>query len=230
MQASEEMIRQRAYELWDQAGRPNGRSDEFFRPETEFERKARTGERQLGARETRRVESVVMKRPPIGRRGNPPHGYGGGAHELAPRVRSVSDHVAIPPFRPIAVRVAWRFNMREMQMHQREVRSSTRQTAPVCRMKNQRNYGRLARRATVCEPNSDRSPRSAPDITRQSLPTKYEIALARIRALHGDLIYRRSLAFGDNGGHGARDASAVTSIRRQEHPMERRPRLFELIS
>ncbi len=57
MHASEEMIRQRAYELWDQAGRPNGRSDEFlFGAKTEFERKARTGERQLSAREPRRVE------------------------------------------------------------------------------------------------------------------------------------------------------------------------------
>ena len=44
MSASEEMIRQRAYELWDQAGRPNGRSDEFwFSAKAEFESKVRTG-------------------------------------------------------------------------------------------------------------------------------------------------------------------------------------------
>lgn len=43
MSASEEMIRQRAYELWDQAGRPNGRSDEFwFSAKAGFESKVRT--------------------------------------------------------------------------------------------------------------------------------------------------------------------------------------------
>jgi Protein of unknown function (DUF2934) len=40
MTASEEAIRQRAYALWDQAGRPNDRSDEFwFAAEGEFQRK-----------------------------------------------------------------------------------------------------------------------------------------------------------------------------------------------
>ena len=57
MSASEEMIRQRAYELWDQAGRPNGRSDEFwFSAKAEFEPKVRTGEGHLSAPVRRRVE------------------------------------------------------------------------------------------------------------------------------------------------------------------------------
>ena len=66
MSASEEMIRQRAYELWDQAGRPNGRSDEFwFSAKAEFEPKVRT--RGHRARLYAGVWSrVVMKQPPIG--------------------------------------------------------------------------------------------------------------------------------------------------------------------
>jgi Protein of unknown function (DUF2934) len=31
MNANEQMIREQAYELWDNAGRPDGRSDEVFR-------------------------------------------------------------------------------------------------------------------------------------------------------------------------------------------------------
>ena len=57
MSAVERVIRERAYELWDHAGRPNGRSDEFwFAARAEFERKEGTGERQSGARVRRRVE------------------------------------------------------------------------------------------------------------------------------------------------------------------------------
>ncbi|HKN26870.1 MAG TPA: DUF2934 domain-containing protein [Roseiarcus sp.] len=54
--ASEEMIRQRAYELWEHAGRPHGRSDEFwFAAKADFERKP-TGEGQLRVLARRRVE------------------------------------------------------------------------------------------------------------------------------------------------------------------------------
>ncbi len=57
MDAFEKVIRERAYELWDHAGRPNDRSDEFwFAARAEFERKKETGERQLGALVRRRVE------------------------------------------------------------------------------------------------------------------------------------------------------------------------------
>jgi len=48
--AIEEMIRERAYELWDHAGRPSGRSDEFWlAARAEFERKKGTAEGQRGA-------------------------------------------------------------------------------------------------------------------------------------------------------------------------------------
>ena len=48
MSAMEKVIRELAYELWEQAGRPDGRSDEFwFAARAEFERKG-TGVRQLG--------------------------------------------------------------------------------------------------------------------------------------------------------------------------------------
>jgi Protein of unknown function (DUF2934) len=53
----EQMIREHAYQLWDRAGRPNGRSDEFwFAAKAEFENKERTGERRLGAPVRRRAE------------------------------------------------------------------------------------------------------------------------------------------------------------------------------
>ena len=46
----EQMIREQAYELWDHAGRPDGRSDEFwFAARAEFEREEETGEGHLGA-------------------------------------------------------------------------------------------------------------------------------------------------------------------------------------
>ena len=50
MDAIEKAVRERAYELWDHAGRPNGRSDEFwFAAKAELERKEGTGARQLRA-------------------------------------------------------------------------------------------------------------------------------------------------------------------------------------
>jgi len=57
MSASEDVIRQRAYDLWDQAGRPSDRSNEFwFAAKAEFERKERTGDGQLSALVPRRTE------------------------------------------------------------------------------------------------------------------------------------------------------------------------------
>ena len=45
-------------ELWEQAGRPDGRSDEFwFAARYEFERREETGETQGGAPVRRRVEA-----------------------------------------------------------------------------------------------------------------------------------------------------------------------------
>jgi len=50
MSAMEKVIRELAYELWEQAGRPDGRSDDFwFAARYEFERREETGETQLGA-------------------------------------------------------------------------------------------------------------------------------------------------------------------------------------
>ena len=58
MSAIEEVIRKLAYELWEQAGRPEGRSDEFwFAARYEFERREETGETQVGAPVSRRVEA-----------------------------------------------------------------------------------------------------------------------------------------------------------------------------
>jgi len=46
----ERVIRKLAYELWEQAGRPDGPSDEFwFAARSEFERREETGETQVGA-------------------------------------------------------------------------------------------------------------------------------------------------------------------------------------
>jgi hypothetical protein len=45
MNANEQKIRERAHELWDDAGRPDGRSDEFwFAAGAELEREEATGE------------------------------------------------------------------------------------------------------------------------------------------------------------------------------------------
>ena len=50
MNKNEQMIREQAYELWNRAGRPDGRSDEFwFGARAEFEREEETGEGNLGA-------------------------------------------------------------------------------------------------------------------------------------------------------------------------------------
>ena len=50
MNTNEQMIREQAYELWDHAGRPNGRSDEFwFAARAEFECEEETGEGNHGA-------------------------------------------------------------------------------------------------------------------------------------------------------------------------------------
>ena len=43
---------------------------------------------------------------------------------------------------------------------------------PLPGQRNPRNSGRLVRRSAVCEPNTSRLPRSAPEIARQSLPAK----------------------------------------------------------
>ena len=50
MNMNEQMIREQAYELWDHAGRPDGRSDEFwFAAGAELEREEATGEETLSA-------------------------------------------------------------------------------------------------------------------------------------------------------------------------------------
>ena len=50
MNSTEQMIREQAYELWDLAGRPDGRSDEFwFAAKAEFEREEGAGEGNLCA-------------------------------------------------------------------------------------------------------------------------------------------------------------------------------------
>ncbi len=47
MSARDEMIRKRAYELWEKAGMPQGRSEEFwFAARVEFETKAPPAEKQ----------------------------------------------------------------------------------------------------------------------------------------------------------------------------------------
>ena len=59
MNANEQMIREQAYELWDHAGRPDGRSDEFwFVARAEFERGEETGEGNLSAHVPPHVEAV----------------------------------------------------------------------------------------------------------------------------------------------------------------------------
>jgi hypothetical protein len=57
MNTNEQMIREQAYELWDHAGRPDGRSDEFwFAARAEFERGEETGEGNLSAYVPHHVE------------------------------------------------------------------------------------------------------------------------------------------------------------------------------
>jgi hypothetical protein len=59
MNTNEQMIREQAYELWDHAGRPDGRSDEFwFAARAEFERGEAKGEENLSAHVPPHVEAV----------------------------------------------------------------------------------------------------------------------------------------------------------------------------
>ena len=59
MNDNEQMIREQAYELWDHAGRPDGRSDEFwFAARAEFEREEETAEGNLGAHVPPHVQGV----------------------------------------------------------------------------------------------------------------------------------------------------------------------------
>jgi hypothetical protein len=58
MNVVENVTRELAYDLWDHAGRPGCRSDEFwFAARFEFERREETGETQLGAPVRQRVET-----------------------------------------------------------------------------------------------------------------------------------------------------------------------------
>ena len=59
MNTNEQMIREQAYELWDHAGRPDGRSDEFwFAARVECERGEETIEGNLSAHVPPHVEAV----------------------------------------------------------------------------------------------------------------------------------------------------------------------------
>ena len=59
MNTNEQMIREQAYELWDHAGRPDGRSDEFwFAARAEFEREEETREGNPSAHVPPHVEAV----------------------------------------------------------------------------------------------------------------------------------------------------------------------------
>ena len=79
MQAMERMIRERAYQLWESAGRPDGRSEEFWlAAKAEFEPKEATRERRLAYPKRRAstgsaypfagLRMFVVKRPRIGGR------------------------------------------------------------------------------------------------------------------------------------------------------------------
>ena len=58
MNGIEEMIRRRAYRLWDRAGRPSGRGEEFWlAAKTEIERATDAGDRKLGPLVPRRLET-----------------------------------------------------------------------------------------------------------------------------------------------------------------------------
>src|SRR5271165_6985606 len=87
MSVMEKMIRELAYELWEQAGRPGGRSDEFwFAARFELERREETGDTQPPVRlpaEPPRQESAAdwrLAASPASRQG--PRGSG---TSLAPR-------------------------------------------------------------------------------------------------------------------------------------------------
>jgi hypothetical protein len=58
MRDTERVIRELAYELWEQAGRPDGRPDDFwFAARFEIECLEETGETQLAPPVGRRVEA-----------------------------------------------------------------------------------------------------------------------------------------------------------------------------
>jgi hypothetical protein len=59
MKENEQMIREQAYELWDHAGRPDGRSDEFwFAARAEFEREEETEDKTSARMFSPHVEAV----------------------------------------------------------------------------------------------------------------------------------------------------------------------------
>ncbi len=59
MNSIEESIRERAYELWEHAGRPDDRSDEFwFAAKAEFEPKKGAAKRQRSAPVSRSVRGL----------------------------------------------------------------------------------------------------------------------------------------------------------------------------
>ncbi len=61
MKGMERMIRERAYQLWESAGRPEGRSEEFWlAAKAEFERREPTRERRLGASEATREHRLRL--------------------------------------------------------------------------------------------------------------------------------------------------------------------------
>ncbi|MGO9419862.1 DUF2934 domain-containing protein [Roseiarcus sp.] len=58
MNAKEKAIRERAYQLWDQAGRPEGRSQEFWlAAKAELESQERSGKKKPGVRRSADVRS-----------------------------------------------------------------------------------------------------------------------------------------------------------------------------
>jgi Protein of unknown function (DUF2934) len=64
MDAIEQAVRERAYELWDHAGRPNGRSDEFW-----FAAKAQVGDKaQTESKELRALFAHAESRLAMNRR------------------------------------------------------------------------------------------------------------------------------------------------------------------
>jgi DNA-binding PucR family transcriptional regulator len=73
MNNTEQMIREHAYQHWERAGRPDGRSEEFWLAAVaEFERKEGTGERKSGAPVRRSVEVRSETAADWGKRGREP--------------------------------------------------------------------------------------------------------------------------------------------------------------
>ena len=74
--ATEKVIRERAYELWDHAGRPNDRSDEcWFAARAEFERRKGWEKDSCARLFAGGWSRLVMNRPLIGGRGSQPRGF-----------------------------------------------------------------------------------------------------------------------------------------------------------